>query len=72
MFAARDFKEGDAIIKYDGTDLGGERDTGIERKKRGKRHLLGVAGRVLDGEWHVAGAEGRLTLRCDKIVIMLL
>ena len=56
LFAARDFKEGDAIIKYDGTDLGGERDTGIERKKRGKRHLLGVAGRVLDGEWHVAGA----------------
>ena len=56
LFAARDFNKGDAIIKYDGTDLGGERDSGIERKKRGKRHLLGAEGRVLNGEWHVAGA----------------
>ena len=56
LYAARDFRRGDAIIKYDGTDLGGEHDEGIECKKRGKRHLLGVEGRVLDGEWHVAGA----------------
>ena len=48
MYAARDFRRGDAIIKYDGSDLGGEHDAGIKRKKKGKRHLLGVEGRVLD------------------------
>ncbi len=70
MFAARDFSDGDAIIKYDGTDLGGERDSGIEHKKRGKRHLLGVEGRVLDGEWHVAGAANTaVRQRANNVVI---
>ena len=56
VYAMRDFEIGDAIIQYDGKDLGGEHDEDIEGKKRGKRHLLAVNGRVLDGKWHVAGA----------------
>ena len=61
VYAMRDFEEGDAIIQYDGRDLGGEHDAGIEDKKRGKRHLLAVNGRVLDGKWHVAGALNTAT-----------
>ena len=70
VYAMRDFEEGDAIIQYDGRDLGGEHDAGIEDKKRGKRHLLAVNGRVLDGKWHVAGALNTATAMHGNNVII--
>ena len=66
----RGFEIGDAIIQYDGRDLGGEHDDDIDEKKRGKRHLLAVNGRVLDGRWHVAGAiNTATTMHGNNVVI---
>ena len=66
----QDFKIGDAIIQYDGRDIGGEHDVDIAEKKRGRRHLLVVNGRVLDGKWHVAGAiNTATTMHGNNVVI---
>ena len=70
VYAMRDFEIGDAIIQYDGKDLGGEHDEDIEGKKRGKRHLLAVNGRVLDGKWHVAGAiNSAIAMHGNNVII---
>ena len=53
-----------------GGTWGGEHDAGIEEKKSGKRHLLAVHGRVLDGKWHVAGAlNTAATMHGNNVVI---